>query len=133
MLVDVLQFGLWNISGGTLVRSVCRKPVRSPSADSSGAPEGGATRSLTAVSSIPCAITEIFTLAEPESHAVRFVVPYSVAPVPYIIRSLLKGSIAKPSVIHPSFGVSSGGEGKLPKDSHGEADTSRVSLSTRFG
>jgi hypothetical protein len=88
---------------------------------------------LTAVSSIPCAITEIFTLALPLSHAVRFVVPYNVAPVPYIIRSLLNGSIASPSVIHPSFGVSSGGEGLLPHDNHGEADTSSVYLSTRFG
>src|SRR3954469_678614 len=45
-LVVVVKFGEVNIIGGTSVRSVWRKPPMSPSALSSGAPDGGDARSL---------------------------------------------------------------------------------------
>ncbi|CAM5723350.1 hypothetical protein SALBM217S_04429 [Streptomyces griseoloalbus] len=48
-----VKFGPVNIIDGTLVRFVCRKPPMSPSALSSGAPDGGEARSRTAVSSRP--------------------------------------------------------------------------------
>ena len=42
-----------------------------------------------------------------------------VAPVPYIIRLELNGSISIAPFIQPSFGVTSGGCGLAPKVSHG--------------
>ena len=63
------------------------KPVISASALISGAPDGGLMRSWTAVSSIPWAITVIvILLVVLWSHVVRFVLPYNVAPVPYMRR-----------------------------------------------
>ena len=44
-----------------------------------------------------------------------------VAPVPYIIRSELNGSISIAPFIQPSFGVTSGGWGLVPKVSQGTA------------
>src|SRR3954469_15884677 len=87
-LVVVVKFGEVNIIDGTLLRSVCRKPPTSPSALSSGAPDGGEARSLTAVSSSPCTMGLMVNLL-PASQLVRFSVPYTVAPVPYIIRAEL--------------------------------------------
>lgn len=73
-LVVESRFGEVNIIAGTASRSVCRKPPMSPRALSSGAPEGGLARSLTAVSSRP--FTMGVTLNwPPESQAVRFSVP----------------------------------------------------------
>ncbi len=124
--------GWVNIREGTFVRSSCRNPPRSPSALSSGAPDGGETRSLTAVSSSPFTTGAIATFC-PLSNAVRFDEPYSVAPVPYIIRSESNGSISSDSVIHPSFGVSSGGDGFALNVSHGTEETSMPYWSSRFG
>src|ERR1044072_1570660 len=80
----------------------------SPSALISGAPDGGLIKSCTAVSSIPWAITRIVIwLVVLWSHVVRFVLPYNVAPVPYMSRFELNGSISSDSVIQPSFGLTS--------------------------
>jgi len=49
-----------------------------------------------------------------------------VAPVPYIIRFESNGSISIDSVIQPSFGVTSGGCGFAPSDSHGTEEMSCV-------
>src|SRR6185369_10245854 len=105
----------------------------SASALISGAPDGGLIRSCTAVSSMPWAITRIVIwLVVLTSHVVRFVLPYKVAPVPYMRRFELKGSISSDSVIQPSFGLTSapglpppqmGAAGHL---SHGAAVTSCV-------
>src|SRR5690349_11691900 len=73
LVVDV-RLGEVNIMPGTASRSVCRKPPMSPSALSSGAPDGGLARSLTAVSSSPFTIGVILNLL-PESQLVRFSVP----------------------------------------------------------
>ncbi len=73
-LVVVVKFGWVNIIEGTLVRSVCRKPPMSPSALSSGAPDGGEARSLTAVSSRPRTIG-LMVNRLPLSHFVRSSVP----------------------------------------------------------
>ena len=73
-LVVVVKFGWVNIIDGTFVRSVCRKPPMSPSALSSGAPDGGEARSLTAVSSRPRTIGVTANLL-PLSQFVRFSVP----------------------------------------------------------
>ncbi|CAM5276495.1 hypothetical protein SPURM210S_04049 [Streptomyces purpurascens] len=73
-LVVVVKFGWVNIIDGTLVRSVWRNPPTSPSALSSGAPDGGDARSLTAVSSRPRTIGLMANLL-PLSQFVRFSVP----------------------------------------------------------
>jgi hypothetical protein len=73
-LVVVVKFGWVNIIDGTFVRSVCRKPPMSPSALSSGAPDGGEARSLTAVSSRPRTMGFTVNLV-PLSQLVRFSVP----------------------------------------------------------
>ncbi|CAM5623306.1 hypothetical protein SGRIM128S_05414 [Streptomyces griseomycini] len=73
-LVVEVKFGRVNIIDGTFVRSVCRKPPMSPSALSSGAPDGGEARSLTAVSSRPRTMG-VMANFEPESQFVRFSVP----------------------------------------------------------
>lgn len=73
-LVEEVKFGEVNIIDGTSVRLVCRKPPTSPSALRSGAPDGGETRSLTAVSSRPRTIGSMANLP-PESQFVRFSVP----------------------------------------------------------
>src|SRR3954452_11888543 len=132
MLLVLVRLGAVYISDGTASRLVCRKPPMSPSADSSGAPVGGLIRSRTAVSSMPLAITEMLTVP-PVSHAVRLFVPYRVAPVPYIIRLELNGSISSASVIQPSFGVTSGSCGFAPNVSHGAADTFIEYRKLRFG
>src|SRR5215212_3304286 len=107
MLVLVVR-GDTNCAEGTTFRSLCRKPLMSPSALRSGAPAGGLTRSWTAVSSMPCAMTLIVIwLVVLKSHVVRFVLPYRVAPVPYMKRLALNGSISSASVIQPSFGLTS--------------------------
>jgi hypothetical protein len=49
-----------------------------------------------------------------------------VAPVPYISRLELNGSMASVSFIQPSFGVDSGGCGLLLKSSQGSAEMSMV-------
>src|SRR3954469_8440142 len=92
----------------------------SPSALTSGAPEGGLARSRTAVSSMPFAIGLMVKVVL-ASQLVSWVVPYSVAPVPYIMRFESNGSISTDSFIQPSFGVASGGWGLLLKSSHGSA------------
>src|ERR687893_702731 len=56
-----------------------------------------------------------------------------VAPVPYIIRLELNGSISTDAFIQPSFGASSGGCGLAPKVSHGLAETSMVKRLVRLG
>ena len=74
-LVVVVKFGEVNIIEGTLVRSVWRKPPMSPRALSSTAPpDGGAARSLTAVSSRPWTIGLMLNWL-PLSQLVRFSVP----------------------------------------------------------
>src|ERR1035438_9993532 len=75
--------------------------ARSPSADRSGAPDGGLISALTAVSSMPLTIGAM-VMVPPESQLVRLLVAYRVAPVPYSIRLELNGSIARSSVIQPS-------------------------------
>jgi hypothetical protein len=74
-LVVEVKVGDVYIMDGTEVRSVCRKPPMSPRALNSWAPpEGGAARSLTAVSSRPRTIG--FRLnCPPLSHFVRSSVP----------------------------------------------------------
>ncbi|MNJ39670.1 hypothetical protein D3C77_345480 [compost metagenome] len=106
--------------------------MTSPSPLIKCAPDGGLIRSMTAVSSIPLAITLMLTLP-PVSQLVRLLEPYIVAPVPYIIRFELNGSISKSPIIQPSFGEASGGEGMLPKSSHGAAEIFCVYRSVRFG
>ena len=104
----LVERGTLACDAGTTLTSLWRKPLMSPSALRSGAPEGGLTRSCTAVSSMPCAMTLIVIwLVVLKSHVVRFVLPYRVAPVPYMKRLELKGSISKASVIQPSFGLTS--------------------------
>lgn len=73
-LVVEVRLGEVNIMPGTVSRSVCRKPPMSPSALSSGAPDGGLARSLTAVSSRPFTIGVILNWL-PESQFPRFSVP----------------------------------------------------------
>src|ERR1700730_15762641 len=82
------------------------------------APDGGLIRERTAVSSMPLTIG-VMVMVPPESQLVRLLVPYRVAPVPYIIRLELNGSIASTSVIQPSRGVTTGGEGFPLKVSQG--------------
>ena len=130
--VPEVRFGWEKIFAGTLVRSSCLNPPRSPSELSSGAPVGGETRSLTAVSSRPLTTGAMPTLA-PLSKLVRLEEPYSVAPVPYIIRSESNGSISSDSVIQPSFGDSSGAETFALKVSHGTEEMSIAYWSTRVG
>jgi hypothetical protein len=72
--VVLVKFGDVNIRAGTVVRLSCRKPPMSPSPETSGAPDGGLTRSSTAVSSSPATMGRIVIFC-PASHAVRFVVP----------------------------------------------------------
>src|ERR671916_3150488 len=125
--------GVLYCAGGTTFGSLWRKPLMSPSALRSGAPVGGLMRSCTAVSSMPCAMTRIVIwLVVLKSHVVRFVLPYSVAPVPYMKRLELNGSISKASVIQPSFGLTSA-PGRPPPQvgaggvlSHGDAVMSCV-------
>src|SRR3954452_9249931 len=97
----------------------------SPSALTSGAPDGGLARSRTAVSSMHLAIGLIVKVV-PASQLVSWVVPYRVAPVPYSRRLELNGSMASDSFIQPSCGLDSGGCGLLLKSSHGSAEMSMV-------
>src|SRR5713101_379709 len=117
-MLAAAKLGEEYIAAGTAVRLVCTKPLMSPSPDSSGAPDGGLIRERTAVSSMPLTIG-VMVMVPPESQFVRLLVPYRVAPVPYIIRLELNGSIASTSVIQPSRGVTTGGEGFPLKVSHG--------------
>jgi hypothetical protein len=68
----------------------------------------------------------LIVICVPASQLVRLVLPNTVAPVPYMNRLLLNGSISRDSVIQPSFGEISGSCGLLPNDSHGLAEMSMV-------
>src|SRR5690348_16636226 len=104
----------------------------SPRPEISGAPVGGLMRSSTAVSSRPAAMG-LIVIWPPVSHVVRSVLPYTVAPVPYMNRLELKGSISIDSVIQPSFGLTSGGCGFAPRESQGERLTSILYRKLRLG
>src|SRR5688572_30885300 len=104
----------------------------SPRPEISDAPVGGLMRSSTAVSSRPLTIG-VIVICEPVSQLVRLFVPYTVAPVPYIMRLELNGSISTEAFIQPSFGVTSGGCGFAPNVSHGAEETSMVYRKLRFG
>lgn len=53
--------------------------------------------------------------------------------MPYIIRFESNGSISRDSVIQPSLGAVSGGEGFAPQLSQGTEETSRVYRFARLG
>src|SRR5215469_16139851 len=81
----------------------------SPTPLSSIGPEGGTARSVTDVSSIPFAITEMWD-SVPVPKLLDSVLPTKVAPVPYRKLLVLNGSTARAAVIQPIFGFSLGPE-----------------------
>ncbi|OPZ88365.1 MAG: hypothetical protein BWY74_03173 [Firmicutes bacterium ADurb.Bin419] len=104
MPVVPVKVGFAIIESGPTCKSLCTNPQISPTPLISSTPLiGGQMRLSTAVSSTPIPITSIFTYL-PLSQSVRFLVPYMVAPVPYIISSELKGLISMSPIIQPSFG-----------------------------
>jgi hypothetical protein len=125
MLVVDVRLGVRYIIGGTAAKSSWRKPPMSPSAEYSGAPTGGLARSSTAVSSRPRTMGRMVT-RPPLSQLSRFSLPYSVAPVPYMKRCGLNGSISIASFIQPSLGAISGRLGFMPNVSHGTSAMSNV-------
>src|SRR5262249_37798116 len=110
---------------GTVVRLLCTNPSRSSIADTSGGPDGGLISALTAVSSMPLT-TGVTVIVPPLSQLVRLVVPNRVAPVPYIIRLALNGSMDSASVIQPSLGLGTGGAAAVLNVSHGSDVASSV-------
>src|SRR5215469_7193473 len=91
----------------------------SPTPLSSIGPEGGTARSVTDVSSIPFAITEMWD-SVPVPQLLASVLPNKVAPVPYRKLLVLNGSTASAAVIQPIFGFSTG-PGRPPFLHTGEA------------
>ena len=85
---------------------VWQKPPRSPTAlISLHDPAAGTSRSSTAVSSMPVAAADDQVVGCPLSAAVRSLVPNTVAPVPYIARLPLNGSMAIEPIHQPNLGV----------------------------